>query len=268
MMKTSRRYADTQYGQVHVRCHYPVGEYNRPPIVCLHPAPSSGLYFKTAQPVLAQNRHVCAPDYPGYGGSDPQDKPLTIAEYASAIIETIGFLNFNQKIDLLGFHTGCLVAAEIAHSSPQWVRRVVMCDAPYFTTDEQAALRDKMTQPMPVTAELESLQKPWDFNVANRVDDVPLPRALELFAEHIRVGSHDWFAFDAAFSYDCEGRFSALQADVVCLATQSGLNAPTRAAADAIPGARFVDVPEVTTAVFEAGAEKISKRIHEALDSD
>ena len=266
-MNTSRRYADTAFGQVHVRCHYPAGDDNRPPLVCLHPAPSSGLYFKTVQPLLARNRLVLSPDYPGYGGSDSQEKPLTIAEYAAAMFEAIKFLDCDDNVDLLGFHTGCLVAAEIAYSSPALVRRIAMCDVPYFSKSEQAALRDKMTQPLAVSADLESLRKAWDFNVASRIDDVPLPRALELFAEHIRVGAHDWFAFDAAFSYDCESRFAALDADVVCLATQSGLHGPTVSAAQAIPGARLVDVPEVTTAVFESGAENISKRIHEALDT-
>lgn len=267
MTKISRRYADTSFGQVHVRCHYPIGEYNRPPVVVLHPAPYSGLFYKTAQPFLAQNRHICAPDYPGYGGSDPQENPLSIADYATAIIETIGFLSFNQKVDLLGFHTGCLVAAEIAHSAAPWVNRIVMCDIPYFTSEQQTALREKMTQPLPLAAELECLQKAWDFSVAKRVDDVPLPRALEMFTEHLRAGTNDWYAFDAAFSYDCEARFSTLDADVTCLATQSGLHEPTKAAAEVIPGATFVDVPEITSAVFEAGAENIAKRIHAALDS-
>lgn len=268
MSAIERQYADTSFGQVHVRSHYPIGDDNRPPLICLHPAPSSGLYFTTVQPMLARNRHVSAPDYPGYGGSDPQEKPLSVAEYANAILETIAFLSFNQPVDLLGFHTGCLIAAEIAHSSTDWVRRVVMCDVPYFTADQQAALRDTMTQPMPVSTELESLRKPWDFNVAGRVDDVPLPRALELFAEHVRAGSRDWFAFDAAFRYDCAGRFSALAADVVCLGTQSGLLEPTKAAAAVIPDARFIDVPEVKSAVFESGAKDIAKRIHDALDND
>lgn len=37
-------------------------------------------------------------------------------------------------------------------------------------------------------------------------------------------------------------------------------------AAGVIPGADLVEVPEVTTAVFEAGAEAIARRIEETLD--
>ena len=262
-----RHYADTSYGQVHIRCYKPDDKDQNPPLICLHPAPSSGLYFTTAMPMLGTGRHVTAPDYPGYGGSDPQPQPLSIADYAAAIIEALGFLSVNRSVDLLGFHTGCLVASEIAHSAPNWVRKVVLCDVPYFLSEQQESLREKMTQPMPVTGELASLAKPWDFDVAGRLADVPLDRAFELFTEHLRAGTRDWHAFDAAFRYDCEGRFGSLQADVTCLATQSGLHGPTGAAAAAIPGATFVDVPEVTTAVFEAGAEAISERILSVLDN-
>ena len=265
MNEIIRHYADTSFGQVHVRCYKPEDKDENPPLICLHPAPSSGLYFTTAMPLLGKGRHVTAPDYPGYGGSDAQEKPLSIADYAAAVVEALDFLCVNRKVDLLGFHTGCLVAAEFAHNAPDWVRKVMMCDVPYFTSAQQDAMRDKVTQPLPITGELSSLEKPWDFNITNRIDDVPLPRAVELLAEHLRTGTRDWFAFDAAFRYDCEGRFSSLQADVTCLATQSGLHAPTVAAADVIPGATLVDVPEITSAVFESGAEAIAKRILEVL---
>ncbi len=261
MSEIIRHYADTSFGQVHVRCYKPADKDQNPPLICLHPAPSSGLYFATAMPMLGKGRHVTAPDYPGYGGSDRQEKPLSIAEYASAVVEALGFLSVNREVDLLGFHTGCLVATEIAHSSPQWVRKVVLCDIPFFEGDQQTALHKKMARPMPATAEMDSLQGVWDFNVGNRVADVPLPRALALYSEHLRAGTHDWFAFDAAFRYDCRERFAVLNADVTCLATQSPLHDPTVAAASVIPDAKLVDVPEVTSTVFEAGAAAISERV-------
>ena len=96
---------------------------------------------------------------------------------------------------------------------------------------------------------------------------VALPRAFELFAEHLRAGARDYFAFDAAFRYDCETRFAELDADVIVIATQSGLLDATRAAAKAIRGARLVEATEILTAVFEAGAEAISKRVLTILDA-
>ncbi|MDJ0709238.1 MAG: alpha/beta hydrolase [Woeseiaceae bacterium] len=258
-------YVNTGFGQVHCRVLHATRDAGNGPLICLHPAPSSGLYFTTAMPLLNAERHVVAPDYPGYGGSDAQAAPLSIVDYAAAMLELIDDAALETPVDVLGFHTGCLVAVEMVHSRPDAIRRLVLCDIPYFTAEQQAGFRDKMTQPMPVSPELESLAGPWAFNVGSRLNDVPLERAFELFAEHCRAGTRDWFAFDAAFSYDCAGRFATLGADVTCLATQSGLHAPTEAAAAATPGAKYVDVPEVTTAVFESGAEAITKRILEAL---
>lgn len=258
-------YADTSYGQVHARIAEAKSPTGAPPLVCLHPAPSSGLYFATVMPMLSRDRDVIAPDYPGYGGSDALSEPVAIAGYARAILEFLNNANVREPVDILGFHTGCLVAVEMAHAAPDRVRRLVLCDIPYFTAAQQDSFREKMTQPMPVSAELDSLAAPWAFNVGGRINDVPLQRAFELFAEHLRAGSRDFFGFAAAFSYDCEARFSSLHADVTCLATQSGLHAPTETAASIIPNASYVDVPEVTTAVFEAGAEAIAKRIIGAL---
>jgi pimeloyl-ACP methyl ester carboxylesterase len=258
-------YGDTSFGQVHARCLASSGTAEAPPLVCLHPVPSSGLYFTTVMPLLNAGRDVIAPDYPGYGGSDPLDESPTIADYATAIIEFLDNVGISPPVDVLGFHTGCLVAVEMAHLSPATPGKIALCDVPYFTPEQQLGMPEAFTQPMPLGAELDSLAGPWAFNVGGRLPDVPLERAFELFAEHCRAGIRDCYGFKAAFSYDCVGRFRTLHKDIACLATQSGLHAPTEAAARALPAGLFVDVPEVTGAVFEAGAEAIAKRINESL---
>ena len=265
MPSTSKFYCPGRTGQVHARSIESDGVPVHPPLFCLHPAPSSGLYFQNALPLLNSGRRVVAPDYPGYGGSDAATLDPTIATYADAMLECIDSLGVQQQVDLLGFHTGCLVAAEMIHKAPTRVRRAIFCDAPYFDVDTRQNLRSKMANPMAVDANLMSLAAVWDFNVSKRIDDVPLDRALELFAEHLRTGRQDYRGFAAAFGYDCESSFANLSGDITLLATRSGLHAATVAASKVIPNARFVDVPEVTTAVFEKGATAICKRIHKAL---
>jgi pimeloyl-ACP methyl ester carboxylesterase len=181
------------------------------------------------------------------------------------MLEFLEDIDVGGPVDLLGFHTGCLVGAEMALQSPAVIRKLVLCDVPYFTADVRPGLRESNAVPMPIDAGLESIAGPWSFNIEKRIADVPLPRAFELFAEHLRTGGRDYYGFHAAFSYACEERFPQLTTDTAVLATQSGLHAPSVAAADAIPNVRFVDVTEVTTAVFESGAEAIGKRINDAL---
>ena len=259
-----KSYADTDYGQVHLRTVGAAGDESMPPLVCLHPAPSSGLYFTTAMPLLNNGRRVIAPDYPGYGGSDALTDAASIAVYAKAMLQAI---DADEPVDLLGFHTGCLVAVEMALQAPSSIRRLVLCDIPYFTGETRQRLAEKMSVPMPIGPELDSIAGPWKFNIESRVADVPLPRAIELFAEHMRVGPNDAHGFAAAFAYDCVANFAKLDADTFVFATQSGLHAPSVEAAAQIDGARFVDVTEVTSAVFESGASAICTRINSALDT-
>lgn len=238
-------------------------------LVCLHPAPSSGLYFTTAMPLLNAGRQVVAPDYPGYGGSDPldvqSDSNPTIADYANAMLEFLSSIDIDGPVDILGFHTGCLVAAEMALIAPSRVRRLVLCDVPYFEAEQRKNLHAKMAQPLQLNGDLESISGPWKFNISSRIDSVPVARAVSLLAEHLRAGNTDHFGFAAAFTYDCDARFAEMNCDVTLLATQSGLHESTVAASRLIKGSHFVDVPEVTTAVFESGAKAISLRVDEAL---
>jgi len=259
-------YGNTAFGQIHARSLAAAGAETSAPLICLHPAPSSGLYFTSVMPLLNQGRRVVAPDYPGYGGSDTLPSPPSVTDYSCAMLEFLSDIGISEPVDILGFHTGCLVGTEMALIEATRIRRLVLCDVPYFEAEQRQTLHKKMAQPMPISSELESISAPWSFNIDSRIDTVPMPRAFELFAEHLRAGSNDYFGFAAAFSYDCEARFAELNADVVLLATQSGLHAPTIAVADKISNATFIDVPEVTTAVFEQGAPAIAKRINSALD--
>lgn len=270
-----KSYTDTALGQVHARTLAAEQSADQPPLICLHPAPLSGLYFTTVMPMLNHNRKVIAPDYPGYGGSDPISRlgsdpnaqPATIGDYADAMIQFIDVSAAGSSVDILGFHTGCLVGAEIAIRRPDLLRRLVLCDVPYFTADVRPALREKAAQPMPVTEALESIAGPWRFNVSSRLEHVNMPRALALLAEQIRIGADDYRAFDAAFSYDCERQFARLQADTTIIGTQSGLLDATRAAAAVLPDATFIEALQITAAVFETGATAIAKHINATLDA-
>ncbi len=265
MTSTRKVYAQTSYGQVHARVMPSDGDEQGPPLVCLHPAPSSGLYFQTAMPMLNTGRRVIAPDYPGYGGSDPLTEPPSIEDYGRAMLECLADLGITEPVDVLGFHTGCLVGTEMSIQQPGAVRRLVLCDVPYFSADARKSLYDKMAVPTPISAELDSIKPAWTFNVESRVEDVPLPRTIELLAEQLRAPERDHFGFAAAFTYSSEEKLAGITVDTTILATQSGLHGPSLAAAELIPGVTLVDVTEVTTAVFESGAEAISKRINAAL---
>lgn len=254
-----RFYVHSRFGQVHARRLNAAGNDSAPPLICLHPAPYSGLYFATIMPLLNENRCVIAPDYPGYGGSTPLVSPPSIEDYAISVIELIDALAIpgDQAVDLFGFHTGCLVAAEIALQEPSIARRLVLVDVPYFDAEARSGMHDKAAQPRKV-AELSDLEKNWAFNITNRLDAMPFDRAFDLFVEQLRPAALSHWGFHAAFTWPGEERLPQVTTETLVIATDSGLTEPTRSAAAILPNAELHARPDITRAVLEEGATIIA----------
>ena len=111
-----------------------------PDLFLLHPMPHDGSFFSVIAPLLAGGRTVIAPDYPGYGKSDPVRGEPTIRLYAEAMIDTIRARDTRGRVDLFGFHTGCLVETEMSLEFPDEVHRLVQVDVPYFGKDKREEL--------------------------------------------------------------------------------------------------------------------------------
>ncbi|MEO0574805.1 MAG: alpha/beta hydrolase [Pseudomonadota bacterium] len=261
-----KQYVDTAAGQLHLRSHNARNE-AAPVLLCLHPAPSSGLYFDTVLPLLNENRNVFAPDYPGHGGSYPLDAQPDIDDYADSMLALLDGLQVNTPVDVLGFHTGCLVGAEMALKAPARINHLVLCDVPYFDLDTQASLLTRAAQPMTLSDDIDSIAGAWKMNVPPRYTKMPDERVLAFLAEQLRCLGRDHFAFNAAFRYPCHARFSAVRTKTTVIATQSGLLDATRMAADVIPDATLREVLDITTAVFEVGATRISEEVLAALEA-
>ncbi len=257
-----KSYLPTEHGQIHVRALDADGEATRPPLVCLHPAPYSGAYYETVMPLLNEGRLVIAPDYPGYGGSYPLDEPPSIADYAAAVLAVIG----DEPVDLMGFHSGALVAVESSLLAPERIRRLLLIDVPYLDAETQQKFYSQVAKPLALDHELDCLDKAWDFNVASRKDIVPLDRAFDLFVDQLVAGRRDYYCFHAAFTYDCVARFAEVTTPTTIVATRSPLLDATQAASQAIPAARLIDVTDITTSVFEQGAPVIARRINVVLN--
>ena len=257
-------YLPTSAGQVHVRTLAAAGGERSPTLVCLHPSPYSGRYFETVMPLLNDGRRIVAPDYPGYGGSYPLSELPSIEDYAQAMVDSV-FNESEDAVDVLGFHSGCLVAAEIALRLPQRVRRLLLIDAPYFDRDTQQKFYDQVATPLALTRDAQCLSKAWDFNVASREDIVPLDRALAMFVDQLNSGTKDYYCFHAAFTYDCIARFPQIKVPTTVIATQSPLATATRAASEAIDSASLIEEPSIETSVFEQGAKTIAEHIRRSL---
>lgn len=265
-----KAYADSRHGQVHLRYLLPEGEMTGTPVVCLHPTPYSGLFYKTIAPYLAAGRGVIAPDYPGYGGSDAGSELPSITEFAEAICDALRVidadLDINGPFNLFGFHTGCLVAVEMSLLEPDLVDKLVLVDVPYFQPDKRKELYAMTTVPPVFSADVACLEKSWERNVGARWDTQPLTRLLEIFTEELRAGEGVNRGFHAAFTYECEAAFAAVERPVQVIATNSSLLEASRTSAGLIAGSVLRECPTVEAPAMETGAQTIAAAALEFLN--
>ena len=260
-----KAYAQTQFGQIHTYRWAAKGSASHPPLVCLHPIPYGGIYYKTIAPLLGEGREIISLDYPGYGNSDAiGDKP-SIREYAQAIIEALDELGISKPYDLFGFHTGCLVGPEMALIAPSNVRRLILIDVPYFDKAQQEAMYDKVVVPNNINHDISSLEKFWNFTVRKRMDEMPFDRGYELFIEQAKAGNGEYLGFHAAFTYPCEDLFPKNKHETLIMATTSGLLEPTRSAAKILPKSKLIECLDITSSVMETGIEQITEHTLEFL---
>lgn len=256
-------YADGPKGQLHYRM---VGEAgNAPPLICLHPAPFSGLAFTQIMPLLAEDRLVIAPDYPGHGGSHAFKTDAQISDYAEAMAALIPPLCGGASVDLFGFHTGCLVAAEMALMDAVGVGRLVLCDVPAFEPSARAQLLQANAAPPGFTSDLESLTPAWERGITRRIASQGMERSLSMFVEQLRHGEAMNAGFYAGFSYPLEERFASLGAYTTVIASKSGLLEATRRAALLIPNAKLIERLDITRAVLDETASLTASAVVDAL---
>lgn len=262
-MNIRKSYIDGPHGQLHLRsCG---GANAAPALICLHPAPFSGLAFTAMLPHLARDRMAIAPDFPGHGGSDPYRVDPSIADYAAAMLAVADSLSPDAPVDLFGFHTGCLVAAELSLIAPARVRRLVLCDVPAFDAQTRASLIASNAAPPGFTTELASLAPAWDRGITRRIESQGMARSFEMFVEQLRHAEAMNAGFHAGFTYPVEERLPDLAHPVTVIASQSGLLEATRCGAELIPGAKLVERLDIKRSVLDEAAAETSVQVLRAL---
>ena len=116
-------------------------------VLLLHQTPRSSDEFLEVISLLAKkNFFVLAPDTIGMGDSyKPTQGPFTIEKYAMSMFKFLDKLGV-RSTNIVGHHTGAVVAMEMAALHPERVRKVVLSDCPYV----DSAVRSKMKKRPPV----------------------------------------------------------------------------------------------------------------------
>jgi pimeloyl-ACP methyl ester carboxylesterase/catechol 2,3-dioxygenase-like lactoylglutathione lyase family enzyme len=260
-VRVRREFVDGRYGQLHLRRASPAQAGGlRAPVVLLHQTPLSGRMFSELLRELGRDRVVLAPDTPGYGESDAPPSPPELADYADALHDFVAGLK--EPVDLVGYHTGAMLAAELAARHPGSVRRVVLISMPLFTAERRAAL----VTATPLAEDGSSLLAEWRSTMRVRPAGQTLEQAARIVAEKQRAGTRAGWALAALQRYDAVPRLQAISRPVTVVRPQDGLWDEGAAAARLIPGARLVDAPQWAFGLFDADPSGVARVIREALD--
>ena len=260
-MRPKRSYVDGPHGQMHLRT---CGDPGDPPVMLLHMSPKSSRSFEAVMPELAAaGRFVAAPDYPGYGESDPvpEGEAVTVEAYAEscwAVADALGL----GPLDLAGHHTGSKVATEMAYQRHGAVRRLVLISAAVLTPEEQAGYAASY-QPIPLDEAGTRFRRMWDLIVQHRGPGMTLEMMAEALAENLRGGERYEDGHHAAFAYNrvFAERARALPHPVLVLNPKDDLWAITPRAAELFADVRVEDHPEWGHGFLSAYPEDAARAI-------
>ena len=259
----SRAYIDLDWGQMHLLQATPK-LMTQPTLVCFPPNPFSGNYYRQLMATLAVDRRVVALDYPGLGQSDSSATWHTIGDLAELMIDAIESAHLTEdqhpSIDICGYHTGAMVAAEVAIRRPDLVRHVVLIGVPYFAdpAENDAELLSVM-QDRPLPTELATLESSWRFTITDRHPDVSLERAYDNFLESAGAWRARAPIYRALHGYEAADRAVLITQPTLVLNPHGGLKTHTRAYAQLIQDVTLVELPELNYGIFDVAGEDLAK---------
>ena len=131
-----RGYAKGPYGLVH---YHDTQTRAGVPMVLLHQAPMSHRQFNAVYGLLsARGVRAIGIDTPGFGMSDPTPFVPQVSDWASSVVAVLDHLKI-PRADMVGHHTGALIATEVALQFPKRVHKVVL-NGPFPITESERKL--------------------------------------------------------------------------------------------------------------------------------
>jgi pimeloyl-ACP methyl ester carboxylesterase len=256
----ARNYTKSRFGQLHYIEGQPVHPVDEKPVlVLLHQNPASSVEYINLLAEMARDRRVIAFDTPGYGMSDGPGEPRLIGEYSASFADGLDNLGIAGPVDLFGFHTGTFMAAELAITRPDLIRRVMLSGIPFRKPEERAerlAAVQKTPTPTDDGASIfERLNWLWDYVVAKRTPGVSMDRATQQFVDKAKTLDRYWWAYFGVWSYVPEDRFPKITQPVMIVQPKEALFDESEAAGALIQNAEFVPLPTLNRDVFDVGVD-------------
>lgn len=250
-----KRYVDGSYGQLHLREAGEDTGGNRP-VLLLHQNPSSSFEYEPLIRALATDRRVVAFDTPGYGNSDGPPEPLSMDGYATVMAQSLDAVGLGKHspFDVYGFHTGSLLAIEMALARPDAVRQIALTGIPMRSVAERAELLAKAKQP-PVLDEQGDVavglaKRLWDYVVAQRTQGIPLAHQAALWVDKFRAFDRSSWAYVGVWGYDYD-RLKRVTCPALLIQPDEAIADVSLAAARLIPNNSVIELPQFKRDVLD-----------------
>lgn len=252
-------YAETRWGQV----HYRTSGAGRA-LVLLHQTASSSAMYAALMPLLPGR--VIALDTPGFGNSFAPEQPLTIpfcAEVLHAALLDLGL----TECDLFGHHTGAAIAVQIAHSTPGFVRRLILSGPPLLSDEQKAMLRAGL-KPFVIAEGGAHLTAVWD-RLRRRDPTLPIDTVHREALLTLGAAAHAAQTYHAVFAHDFAGQLAALDLPVLVMAGEHDtLRASLEPAHALLRHGSLCVIPNGTTYVCDREPGAVAGIVNEFLSME
>jgi pimeloyl-ACP methyl ester carboxylesterase len=260
-----RAFVDGPFGQMHVRSTPKVAQ--AAPLILLHPSPYSGAYYKDLMRILAPHRQTIAIDTPGFGASAPPPELIDLDDYASAFGQALDGLGLGEgPLDVLGFHTGAMMAVALGLHRPHCVRRLVLAGLPFLVGEAREAAYRNAARPPSLTEDGRHLLDYWQHIVVQRHPAVSLTLAQQRYNDFAPSFPDGWRAYHALYRYPADDKIPLLTQPVLLLLIHEILLSGTLAAEPLFQRCERIDLPDLGKNAFDIAPEIIAAAINPFLD--
>lgn len=202
MSRPRRGYADGPFGQV----HFQDTEGNGTPLILCHQAPlTSRQYDNVYGRLYDAGFRAIGIDTPGFGMSDDPGKVPTVEDYAKVVPAVLDHLDID-KADILGHHTGALIATEVSLQFPDRINNLIMAGPVPLTDEERTAFMEDIVEKVEKKFTHHRDGRHLQELFVNRIkwlrDDTDPALVTRFVIEQLQGFAPFWYGHHAAFVYD------------------------------------------------------------------
>ncbi|NET40777.1 alpha/beta fold hydrolase [Okeania sp. SIO2B3] len=269
-MKIKRAFLDTEDGQI----HYRIGGEGEP-LILLHQNPISSNEYRELMPIfIKEKKLVIAMDFLGFGESDKPPRMYYIEDYAKTVILLLDKLGI-KKANILGYHTGGFVAAEVAAVYPERINKLVLSGIDYFEEEQRKTLYNRFSEAYQIKQDGSHLIERWPV----RLSYVDLELNHRCLLDEFKCHGYPPYGPFAIMNYaekslerfrliNCKTLILSGTEDIKQLEKLGIAEAKNRKLiAEIIPNAKMVDVEGGTVYMMNQMPNEIAKIVVDFLDN-